>query len=76
MIQKSNTQKAFISNLTRLMESRGWSQSKLAKQVGCTQPAISQILRGKRFPSSIIIEGISKALEVPVSRLFEEKNET
>lgn len=59
----------------RLRLNRGWSQRELAERVGVTRPFISMIEAGKANPTQDKIERIARALNVPVSVLFEEPSQ-
>ena len=50
---------------------RGWSQARLAKEVGCSQPTILAILQGGQRHSRFL-PGIAAALGVPVATLDSE----
>jgi transcriptional regulator with XRE-family HTH domain len=50
----------------------GISQITLAEKVGCSTTLIGNIEIGKRFPSSVNINRIAKALEIKIPDLFTE----
>jgi transcriptional regulator with XRE-family HTH domain len=60
-------------NLKRCREILGLSQMALAEKVGCSTTLIGNIEIKKRFPSAENIDRIARALKVPVSDLFAEK---
>lgn len=66
---KSNQTKFIANKIIELRESVGWSQSELARQAEVTSAAISQIEKGDRMPSLIVIRKLADALNVSVSEL-------
>jgi len=50
--------------LIQLRNSCGWSQSELARQIGITSAAISQIEKGDRTPSLDVAEKIARAFNI------------
>jgi transcriptional regulator with XRE-family HTH domain len=59
-----------VGNAIRLCRTRrGLSQSELANIAGISVSYLSLLERGKRDPTFSTIEGIAKALDVPVSIL-------
>lgn len=60
----------YIANkIKELRSSVSWSQSELARKSGVTSAAISQIEKGNRMPSLIVIRKLAESLNVPVSEL-------
>jgi transcriptional regulator with XRE-family HTH domain len=57
---------AFID---RLREERDLSLRELARRVGCTAPFLSDVIRGRRFPSGDMTKELARALEVPETEL-------
>lgn len=60
----------YIAN--KIIELRGavdWSQSELARQAGVTSAAISQIEKGDRMPSLVVLRKLADALNVSTSEL-------
>ena len=49
----------------------GLSQEKLAEIASCDATYLSEIEQGKRNPSLKVIERIATALQIPLSKLFE-----
>lgn len=66
--------KQFGRRLQRLRIEGRTTQEQLAAQVGVTIESISNIERGVHGPSFDNLEKIARALQVPVSRLFEFEN--
>ena len=52
-------------NFKNLMKVRGITQSELSKETGIRQPAISEYVNGKRFPTSETQRKIIEALDLP-----------
>jgi len=63
-------QAAFADRLRELMDVKRISQSELADRVGCSQPAISQMLTRKRRPQKKTILRLAEALDVPAETLW------
>jgi transcriptional regulator with XRE-family HTH domain len=54
------------------MEKRGWSQNRLAKEIGISGAALSTLLRNTEIePSLATVTGIANVLEVPMSKVAE-----
>jgi transcriptional regulator with XRE-family HTH domain len=60
----------------RLRRLRGWSQERLAEQVGNTEKHISQVERGKVNVGIDILASIASELEVDVVELFRNRSDT
>lgn len=58
-------------NVSRALEKLGWSQTKLAKEVGVAQPQMSGWLTGKSMPGIDAAGKIADALGLKLSELFE-----
>jgi transcriptional regulator with XRE-family HTH domain len=56
-------------------EDAGWSQTELAKRAGITPSALSQIESGDRFPSTVVVHKLAKALSTSVDYLLGNKTE-
>jgi len=61
---------AFAEKLRELMKTRAMTQSELASRVGCTQPAISQMLKRECRPQRKTIVGLANALNVDPRELW------
>ncbi|MBA3668645.1 MAG: helix-turn-helix transcriptional regulator [Sphingomonas sp.] len=57
-------------NLKRLRAKRGWSQERFAFEAGVHRTYISDLERGARNPSILVLEKLAKPLEVPASELL------
>jgi len=53
----------------------GWTQTALARRAGITPSALSQIESGDRYPSTVVLSKLSKALSVSMDFLLGEKKE-
>ena len=51
---------------------RGYSQTRLAREVGLTQPDLSEIERGIRIPTVAQLEELGLALRLPPADLLKE----
>jgi transcriptional regulator with XRE-family HTH domain len=61
---------AFAEKLRELMKARAITQAALASRVGCTQPAISQMLRRNCRPQRSTIHSLAAALNVDPRELW------
>lgn len=59
-------------NLKRLRAARGWSQERFAFEAGIHRTYISDLERGSRNPSILLIEKLALPLGVPASELIAE----
>lgn len=59
-------------NIRRIRESKQISQYDLAERVGISQPMISQIEKGIKFPSLLVAAEIARICDCPVEALIEE----
>ncbi|MET0371172.1 MAG: helix-turn-helix transcriptional regulator [Sphingobium sp.] len=57
-------------NLRRLREAKGWSQEAFAHEAGIHRTYVSDIERGTRNPTIMIVEKLAKPLEVPPCELL------
>jgi transcriptional regulator with XRE-family HTH domain len=70
-VQKLNGQEAqFAQRLREQMEAKRISQQELADRVGCSQPAISQMLHRRCRPQKKTIQKLAEALSVPARELW------
>ena len=58
------------SNLKRLRTLRGWSQERLGFEAGIHRTYVSDLERGARNPSIMLLEKLAAPLEVPASVLI------
>jgi len=59
-------------NLKRLRAKHGWSQERFAFETGVHRTYISDLERGARNPSILLLEKLAAPLEVPASVLIAE----
>lgn len=70
-VQRMNTQEAtFAQRLRELMEAKRISQQELADRVGCSQPAVSQMLNRSCRPQKKTILKMAEALNVQAQDLW------
>ena len=60
----------FANKLSELMKARAITQTQLASRVGCTQPAISQMLKRECRPQRSTILNLAAALDVDPRELW------
>lgn len=53
-----------------LREEQNISRAEVARQIGCTQSAISKIERGKVLPKQSTIEAFCTILRIPLARFY------
>jgi transcriptional regulator with XRE-family HTH domain len=58
------------TNLRRLREAKGWSQEAFAHEAGIHRTYVSDIERGARNPTIMILEKLAKPLGVPAAELL------
>ena len=61
-----------LERLQKLMDARGWSMYRLAKESGLTESTISNIYRRNAIPSIVTLELICKAFGITLSQFFAE----
>ena len=66
----------FAEKLRELMRARGITQSELASRIGCSQPAISQMLKRECRPQKATIVKLASALKVDPRDLWPELDVT
>ena len=64
-----------LNNIRLLREFRGYSQGYVANLLGKSQASLSKIENGSIHLSDDIIEKISKILEVPKEKIFEDEKD-
>ena len=69
MIKKYTKTQYIANKIIELRNSVGWSQSELSRKAGVTSAAISQLEKGNRMPSLIVIRKLAEAFNVSVSEL-------
>lgn len=63
--------KKFASNVRRVRESRGMSQTTLASLAAISRPRLNQLEQAKQDPRVSTVLKIARALKVPISNLLE-----
>ena len=58
---------AVVQTIIQQRLKRGWSQTKLAEEIGSRQPVISRIERGEGNPSLKTLQRIADALDLSLS---------
>ena len=58
-------------NLRRLRDAKGWSQEAFAHEAGIHRTYVSDIERGARNPTIVILEKLAKPLGVPPADLLD-----
>jgi len=69
MSDKLKRTKYIADKIIELRNSVEWSQSELARRSKVTSAAISQIEKGDRTPSLLVLRKLADALNVPLSEL-------
>jgi transcriptional regulator with XRE-family HTH domain len=59
-------------NLRQLREAKGWSQEAFAHEAGIHRTYVSDIERGARNPTILIVAKLADALEVSASELLDD----
>jgi transcriptional regulator with XRE-family HTH domain len=74
MARSSNNQlgskQEFGARLQRLMFSKGWNQSELARRAELRRDAVSTYIRGAAFPTPTNLHKLARALEVDPEELL------
>ena len=60
----------FVNWLLDEMNSRGWTNSELARRAGVVQSTISLTISGKSKPGPDLCSGIARALHIPPEIVF------
>lgn len=60
----------FVNNLKRLMNSRHFSQSSFAVELGVSRSIVNRMLSGKYFPNSSTISSLCEAFGDDVAEFF------
>ena len=61
---------ALGAELTRLRVDRGWSQAKIAHDLGYTERYIGQLERGTKSPTLRTLADVAKAFSIEVSAII------
>lgn len=59
-----------LERLHKLMDARGWTMYRLARESGLTESTISNIYRRNAIPSIVTLESICKGFGITLSQLF------
>ena len=59
-------------NVRRLREAKGWSQEDYADEAGIHRTYVSDIERGRRNPTIMVVEKLAKPLGITPGMLLEE----
>ena len=70
MIDDTTAKQNIAANVRRLLESRGWPQSRLASATGEQEMQISRIVRGCSVPNAVALARIAEAFDVSIDRLL------
>jgi transcriptional regulator with XRE-family HTH domain len=68
---KSSIMKTFGTNISILLDARGWTKSDLATEVGMDRSGLSKLIRGIHSPTLIMVEKIAAALDVEPFELLQ-----
>lgn len=60
----------FGKRLYRMMISRGWNQSDLARAANLTRDSVSTYIRGKTTPTRKSVEALALAFGIPAEQIF------
>jgi transcriptional regulator with XRE-family HTH domain len=63
-------------NIRRLREAQGWSQEDYADRAGIHRTYVSDIERGRRNPTIIIVDKLAKPLGVEAATLLESSRDS
>lgn len=58
--------------LRQLMDTRGWTEYRLAKESGLSQSTLSNIFKRNTVPSIVTLEAICRAFNITLSQFFAE----
>lgn len=64
-----------LKRIKQLMDERGWSEYKLAKEAGLSQSTISNMFHRTTSPTIPTLETLCKAFGITLSQFFSEGNE-
>ena len=67
-----NIRQRLARNLRRLREDKGWSQEKFAFEAGIHRTYVSDIERGARNPTIMVLEKLASPLGVTASVLLDD----
>jgi transcriptional regulator with XRE-family HTH domain len=70
VLERNDALKLLSANLTREMQSRGWSIRELARKSKNTAMQVSRITRQENMPAGDVIARLAEALGVTIDSLF------
>jgi transcriptional regulator with XRE-family HTH domain len=62
---KQSIRQVLAANVVALKERRDWTQQQIAAKAGISQTHVGNVLRAQIDPTTAIIEGLSRAFDVP-----------
>jgi transcriptional regulator with XRE-family HTH domain len=65
MAAKDSIRDALAENVQALMDLRGWTQTRVAKEGGLAQRTVSNVLNKTNDPGTEVIEALGRAFGVP-----------
>jgi transcriptional regulator with XRE-family HTH domain len=65
-----SSQLAFSKWLQAELDKRQWSQAELARASGLSRAVINKLLNAKTFPAPVTLEGLARALKIPVETAY------
>ena len=68
--KNEEARRAFAIRLAEELDSKGWTQSDLARRAGISKDAVSTYVRGRSIPTGEFLDRISNALEVDKAELL------
>lgn len=63
-----------VTNILRILDEKGMTKAELAERAGVSVSFLSDLINDNANPSLRIIEAIAKALETPLTLLFEQSD--
>lgn len=69
-----NTHHIFRSNMKRRRTKLGWTQQRLAEELGISRPRVTEIENGRFVPTLALIERVAGVLGVRVTTLLKENS--
>ena len=69
-IQKGGDAMDVLERLQKLLDARGWSMYRLAKESGLTESTIANIYRRNAIPSIMTLESVCKGFGITLSQFF------
>ena len=63
------------AKIKRLMDARGWTEYRLAKEAGLSQSTVSHLFKRENAPTFFTVESICKAFGISLAQFFAEADE-